>query len=106
MDLVQPNTSLHIYFPVINQKYKQIHCCLNAQTTEESFPEDTYVHAHPPSVLCVFRLKMKAPVRVFAKVCVWWIDDLVGDSMRRFLCGLSWDGAKEIVRTDEWRRLA
>lgn len=42
---------------------------------------------------------------MFAKVSVWWIDDLVGDSMRRFLCGLSWDGANEIVRRDEWRRL-
>ena len=42
---------------------------------------------------------------MFAKVSVWWIDDLVGDSMRRVLCGLSWDGAKQIARRDEWRRL-
>lgn len=42
---------------------------------------------------------------MFAKKSVWWIDDLLGDSMRRFLCGLSWDEAKEIVRRDEWRRL-
>lgn len=42
---------------------------------------------------------------MFAKVSVWLIDDLVGDSMRRFLCGLSWDGAKEIERRDEWKTL-
>lgn len=35
---------------------------------------------------------------MFAKVSVGWKDDLVGDSMRRFLRGLSWDGVKEIVR--------
>lgn len=38
---------------------------------------------------------------MFAKVSLWWIDDLVGDSMRRFLCGLSWDGVKKIARR-EW----
>lgn len=42
---------------------------------------------------------------MFAKVSVWWVDDLVGDSMWRFLCGLSWDGAKEIARRDASRRL-
>lgn len=36
---------------------------------------------------------------MFAEVSARWIDDLVGDSMRRFLCGLSWDGAKEMRET-------
>lgn len=34
---------------------------------------------------------------MFAKVSVWLIDDLVGDSTRRALCGLSWEGSNEIV---------
>lgn len=42
---------------------------------------------------------------MFAKVSVWLIDDLVGDSMRRFLCDLSLDGAEEIERRDEWKTL-
>lgn len=42
---------------------------------------------------------------MFANVSVGLIDDLVGDSMRIFLCGLSWDGVEEIERRNEWKTL-
>lgn len=42
---------------------------------------------------------------MFAKMSLWLMDDLVGDSRWRFHCGLSWAAVNEMEWGDKWKTL-